>query len=146
MANDQTHEDLMEDIIEDLSYSMASPEADHLFNLIMSKKWAGARKILKEYIDTSEEIDDLIKYIFNKDNKNVTFVEINKKSIKAPELTDYYTVEVGKYLIRYRSHVQSATIYALKEREDDNVILFVYINSQRVLVKDLDQIWNISKV
>lgn len=123
--------DNIEDILEDLSYSMASPEAKHFQNLLTNKKFPEAKELLLEHIG-EDEATAVINHLTTALKKRMVLVEINAADIPLVEDDQNYLVRFGAELIpTYLSKDQKGYYY-------------FSTNLGRFYIDKVEQVWKIT--
>lgn len=85
----------IDDILEELSYSMATPEAQEFHLYIQEKKFSIAKKCLLEHTD-EETASFVVNYFKKLKKENVKLVEIKVNDIPQEESSQQYIFRVGK--------------------------------------------------
>jgi hypothetical protein len=122
----------VQDILEDLSYSFATPEAQELHRLIFDKKFAKAKKMLLEYIS---EVDAkrVIDYFHEKNTRKIQLVEITVKDIVLGNEKQQYLFKIGDQLAQ-------SSVFKLHHDSPDYSI---YMSGQMFSLKQVNQVWKI---
>lgn len=89
----------VQEILDDLSYSMASPEADAIYYDMKIGDYKEARKMLKKYLD-KDELDLVINFFKNKNNTKYQLVEIKASDITPNDYSANYLFKLGTSLIQ----------------------------------------------
>jgi hypothetical protein len=121
----------VQDILNDLSYSLSSPEAQEIYQSIQNKKYAQAKKLLKEHIDEQDAIR-VVEFYKKQNAQKYEFVEIEIQDI---DLTDYKT----QYLFKMGEEIAKSNIEPY--RSDDNLCYFM--NSKFHTLDKAHQVWKI---
>lgn len=100
---------------------------------IAAGKLAAARNLLANENFDNEDITLLVEYFYNKNQKNVTFLEINSGDVRPSGDDD----EDAIYLFRYGQQLVKAFV---TERRG---ILTFYCDSQFIPIFQANQIWRI---
>lgn len=119
----------VEELLEDLGYCFATPEAEQFNRHILAKKFAQARKMLKPYVSL-DEANAVIDYIHKKNTCNVKLTEIDKSEI----------VEDVQYVIRVGQNISHTMPW------ERNGVLSFYIQPDFVSVNDISQVWKIETI
>lgn len=140
----ETNKRSIEEILEDLSYSFASPEAESFMTYIGEKNYIKAEKMLLTKI-TAIEATLVINHFKNEVEKKFNLVEMTYEDfkIKYPYNPDMDSHEiVDEIVVNYRGHITSSCL--IKSRYEPNEWC-IFITKNLIKVKDVDQIWFIEK-
>lgn len=142
----------IEEIINDLGYCFSSPEAEHFYEQILSRKYNKARKMLREYLE-DEEIEKVINHFINESARKYTLKEITleefltlypfekNKPSSDPESNNDHCNEV-KVVINYRGNMINE-ILALGSFHTEWMF---YYNNERVPLTKAAQIWLVENI
>ena len=122
----------VEDILEDLSYSFSTPEAQGLQLLIIEKKFAKATKMLLKYTSAADA-KRVIDYFHEKNTRKIELVEITIKDIVLGN-------EKLEYLFKIGTKVAKSSVFKIHH---DSLDYNIYIGGQMFLLKQVNQVWKI---
>jgi hypothetical protein len=103
LIKEETPSQNVEDILEDLSYSMASPEAEYFHRLMADNKYTEAQSLLNEHI-SEEESSIVINYFKSKNNQTIELKEISLSENFKAEPEQMYLFKLGAGL--YQSSIE----------------------------------------
>lgn len=121
----------VDEILDDLSYSMASPEAQAIFESIQSKNYAYAKKALKKYLE-NDEVNLVLNFYKKKHEQKYELVEIEVKDINIKDFKTEYLFKVGEQISKS----------TLEPYNNDDDIRF-YLTPNFYKLKQAQQIWKI---
>jgi hypothetical protein len=123
----------MEEMLEDLSYSMASPPAIEMMQHIRLKEFKEAEKILIDERVSENNAKKLVAYLHNKISQRVELVEISLNEIELKKSKDKYLFRIGEKLIKS----------SLYEREPGKFSIFT--EDDVVPIEKAEQVWKVVK-
>lgn len=119
-------------ILEDLSYSMASPEAKSIYQDIQDKEYEEASKSLSKYLD-QDEIECVIEHFKKKNNQTYVLTEIKLEDIDLMDFKQVYLFKVGEVL------AQSCIYDSFRAQNEKDF----YSQHQPYFLSQAQQIWKI---
>ena len=122
----------VEEILEELSYSFATPEAQELHRLIFDKKFAKAKKMLLKYI-SPEDSKRVIDYFHQKNTKKIELIEINVKDIVLGN-------EKQQYLFKVGSQLAQSPVFKLHH---DSTDYSIFMGGEMFSLKQVTQVWKV---
>jgi hypothetical protein len=140
--NDIVKEKNIETILEELSYAFASPESQAFMECLGDKNYRKAKTMLLKKLD-KEDAELVIKYFKSKAKTKFKLVEITYEEFKNKHpYTDDRSFSNIQIVVNYRSEIISGYLSRSFSTESE---WGIYIGSNWVAIRDVNQIWVIDK-
>lgn len=128
----------VEEILENLRYAFATPEAEEFMYCINEKNYRKAKNMLLKKIEDSEA-SLIIKHFKNKIKNKFKLVEKTYDDFDK-EYPCNGVLSPVQVVVNYRSQIYSGCLYKSDGKESS-----IYIGNRVVKIKDVDQIWLVEK-
>lgn len=139
----------IEELLTDLSYSFATPEAEHFFRLIQEKKYSQAKKMVRKYY-SEEDTQKVIEYHRNLASREYSFQEISVTDFfeRFPFKEYQMTREVNIFLrptidviLNYRGQILATQLRASPFDKD----WMFWKDAEQLPLAKVKQIWLVNK-
>lgn len=129
----------IEEILEDLSYSWSTPEAQDFHHKVRNKKYTSAKKMLEKEGLSKEQVEVVIKYFKNQFSSKRKLIEYFPSEYENLTTKDELLVSYGGTI--------TATVISKEERYtgfQENC--FYYREEGFVPLKNAIQVWKVEKI
>lgn len=134
----------IKEVLEDLSYSISSAEAEHIYQLISNNEHDEAREILSDYL-SEIEIKALFQYYMNKAKRMYELEEVSleilirslKEKLEKNEYND------NSFLINHKGNLSVSKIFISPPKKDIEV--YSSIETTFIPIQNLQQVWLIKE-